>query len=85
MSATIYFRQSTISAAKRLDTATPEGFMETLENAFEKREPTLRKSDIPVLFGILCARKVANLDFKPFQQLIDALEKYDEVDVFSQY
>ena len=82
MSATIYWEPVNPNP-KHLHVLAPSWFMECLERADMALPNTFSEKDIPVLQGL--AASVSSNDKNPFKQLIDAIKKNGEVNVWYQH
>jgi hypothetical protein len=85
MSATIYWRPGKQDNNKYLhNVSSASHFMSTLKNAGIGELPTrLSRHWIPTLNGMvaMCEDQEKN----PYQELIDLLDKYDEIELYAQY
>lgn len=84
MSASIYYRQVKPVSGKLLNTSAPSSFIDSLEKAFGGREPTLTTTEIPILQGM--AILWTGMGGKnPYEQLIEGIQKYGEIEIDVQY
>lgn len=82
MSATIYWEPVNPNP-EYLHTMASSWFMECLERAGMELPYTFNRDDIAVLKGLAAA--VSDNDRNPFKQLIEAIQKHDEVSVWAQH
>lgn len=81
MSASIFWEPVT-NRANDLHVTAPSWFMECLERADMKLPRVFGPDDIPVLKGLAAA---ARDEPNPFQQLIEAIRKHAEVEVWYEH
>lgn len=86
MSATIFY-EPVKQNSKSLDVSAPSTFQDRLAKAFGGDWTTVLprifgKDDIPTLQGMSATQIEDN---NPYQQMIDLIEKYDQIRVWAQY
>ena len=62
---------------------TPSHFIEVMERAFGKLPLTLDIGSIPILQGIVAAQD--DYGAKPFSDLIDAIQKHENIRVWAEW
>jgi hypothetical protein len=83
MSATIYWEPVVPTTSEHLSTPAPSWFMEVLEEAHFELPHIFDSDDLPTLKAMAAAAGKANR--KPFDQLIEAIEKHERVRVWPEY
>jgi hypothetical protein len=84
MSANVYWRPVKPTSGHDLGLAAPQHFLENMEKAFGNREPTLGQDSIPILQG-LSIGSGGDMAGNPYDKLIEALEKYGEIELEARY
>lgn len=71
------------NVGKGLDVGAPSAFVERMEKVFGSLPLELLRTDIPKLEVL--ALLYDNNDCKPYQELIDALDSYEKIEVWATY
>lgn len=80
MSASIHWRKIKNSPDPRLGVSAPSSFIEAMERAFGGRAWELDAKAVPVLRGM-----AAVSNDEAFEQMIELIEKFGEIEVYYQY
>ena len=79
MSATIYWRP--FNNSKILEgIGAPSSFIEDMKKAFDRFPLKLTEDDIPTLKGMIAVD-----DQGYYQQVLDLIEKYEEIELYAEY
>ncbi len=83
MSANIFFRQVKPAEKESLSCFAPSSFLATMMEAFGDMPLQLDQSNLDVLYGmsLLCGDGGGN----PYQELIDAINKYHLIEVWPEF
>ena len=84
MSANIYWRQVKPKDGTSLNVSAPSYFMGVMERAFGSFPCTLTEEHIPVLTGLAATIDRDDRE-NPYQELIKAIQQYENVEVFAVY
>ena len=83
MSANVFYRQVKPVKEKSLSCFAPSSFLKTMREVFGELPIQLDKSNIDVLHGmsLLCSDGGGN----PYRELIDAINKYNLIEMWAEY
>jgi len=83
MGSTIYYKQVKPKDKQDLDVSAPSSFIDTMQRGFGDRPWRLDVNSIQVLRGMAAA--YSNDYDNPFSRLIEAIERLDEIEVWSEW
>lgn len=84
MSASIYWKQVKPVKSHSLNVGAPSNFLEILEKVFGSRNPQLDESNIEALKGMAAVYNIYG-GVNPYEELIEAIEQYKEIELWAEY